>query len=99
MEDDAYNDKFPVTSGIKRRFKETEEGQEIMCEIMEKIRSEAKEEGREEGRKEGRKEGQACINKLYAMLIEARRYDDLKRCTTDINYQTKLVHELLPEEM
>ena len=99
VEDNVYNDKFPVTSGIKRRFKETEEGQEIMCEIMEKIRSEAKEEGREEGRKEGRKEGQACINKLYAMLIEARRYDDLKRCTTDINYQTKLVHELLPEEM
>lgn len=45
VEDDAYNDKFPVTSSIKRRFKETEEGQELMCEIMEKLCSEAKLEG------------------------------------------------------
>jgi len=44
-EDNAYNDKFRMTSGIKRRFKETEEGQEIMCEIMEKLYSEAKTEG------------------------------------------------------
>lgn len=95
VEDNAYNDKFPVTSGIKRRFKETEEGQEIMCEIMEKIRSEAKAEGRTEGRAEGR----ACVSKLYAMLIDAGRYDDLKRSTTDIAYQTQLIHELLPEEM
>lgn len=98
VEDNAYNDKFPVTSGIKRRFKETEEGQEIMCEIMEKIRSEAKAEGRKEGREEGREEGRACINRLHAMLIDAGRYDDLKRSTTDINYQTQLMHELLPEE-
>lgn len=90
-EDDAYNDKFPVTSGIKRRFKETEEGQKIMCEIMENIRSEAKAEGREEGRN--------CINKLHAILINAGRYDDLKRSITDDNYQTQLIHELLPDEM
>lgn len=91
VEDDAYNDKFPVTSGIKRRFKKTEEGQEIMCEIMEKLCSEAK--------AEGWAEGQARINKLHALLIDAGRYDDLKRSTTDINYQSQLMHELLPEEM
>ena len=91
VEDNAYNDKFPVTSGIKRRFKETEEGQEIMCEIMEKLCSEAEAAGWAEGR--------ACVNKLHAMLIDAGRYDDLKRSTTDINYQTQLMHELLPEEM
>lgn len=98
VEDNAYSDKFPVTSSIKRRFKQTEEGQQIMCEIMEKIRSEAKAEGWVEGRAEGRAEGQACLNKLYAMLIEAGRYDDLKRSTKDSHYLTKLLHELLPEE-
>ena len=87
VEDDAYSDKFPVTSSIKRRFKETEEGQGIMCEIMEKLCSEAK------------AEGEARINKLYALLIDAGRYDDLKRSTRDINYRTQLMHELLPEEM
>ncbi len=66
-----------------------------MCEIMEKIRSEAK----AEGWAEGRAEGQACLNKLYAILIEMGRYDDLKRSTKDMNYQAQLLHELLPEEM
>ncbi len=91
VEDNAYNDKFPVTSGIKRRFKKTDEGQEIMCEIIEKLYSEAK--------AEGRAEGQAHINKLNAMLIDAGRFDDLKHSTTDVDYQTLLIHELLPEEM
>lgn len=35
VDDAAYNSKFPVTSGSKRRYKETEEGQQVMCEIME----------------------------------------------------------------
>ncbi len=36
--DDAYNDqKFPVTSESKRRYKKTKGGQDIMCEIVEKI--------------------------------------------------------------
>ena len=37
VRDDAYSDRFPITSRCKRRYKETEEGQKIMCEIMEKI--------------------------------------------------------------
>ena len=94
VEDDAYNDKFPVTSGIKRRFKETEEGQGIMCDIMEKLCSEAKAEGWAEGQARINK-----LNKLNSMLIDAGRYDDLKRSTTDVDYQTMLIHELLPEEM
>ncbi len=94
VEDGAYNDRFPVTSAIKRRFKETEEGQDIMCEIMERIRSEAK----AEGRAEGRAEGQACINRLHAMLIDAGRFDDLARSTKDAGYQSQLLLELLPEE-
>ena len=54
---DRYNDKFPFTSASKRRYRETEEGQEIMCEIMEKLNTEAREEGRREGHREGRRQG------------------------------------------
>ena len=61
-----------------------------MCEIMEKIRSEAK--------AEGWAECQACVSRLNAMLIDAGRYDDLKRSTMDVNFQMQLMHELLPEE-
>ena len=33
VNDSAYSDKFPITSDRKRRYKETEEGQQTMCEI------------------------------------------------------------------
>lgn len=46
VDDAAYNSKFPVTSVSKRRYKETEEGQQVMCEIMEKIAQEERNEGR-----------------------------------------------------
>lgn len=62
-----------------------------MCEIIEKLCSEAE--------TKGRTDGQARVNKLRSLLIDAGRYDDLKRSTTDINYQTQLMYELLPKEM
>ena len=37
VRDDAYSDRFPITSRCKRRYKEIEEGQRAMCEIMERI--------------------------------------------------------------
>lgn len=52
--DEVYDDeKFPVTSDIKRRFKTTEEGVSIMCGIIEKYINEGRAEGRVEGRAEG----------------------------------------------
>jgi predicted transposase YdaD len=48
VEDNAYNSKFPKTSAIKRRYKETEGGLDSMCEIMEELTTEAKAEGRAE---------------------------------------------------
>ena len=48
--DNEYNDeRFPVTSKIKRRFKETDEGVNKMCEIIEKYKNEGRAEGRAEG--------------------------------------------------
>ena len=87
VNNDAYNNKFPITSGSKRRYKETEEGQPVMCEIMERI---AKEE---------REEGKALINKLNSILIDLDRFDDVKRAAKDKEYQMQLMIELLPEEM
>ena len=44
--DNEYNDeRFPVTSKIKRRFKETDEGVNKMCEIIEKYKNEGRAEG------------------------------------------------------
>ena len=87
VNDEAYNNKFPITSGSKRRYKETKEGQQVMCEIMERI---AKEE---------REEGKALINKLNSILIDLDRFDDVKRAAKDKEYQMQLMVELLPEEM
>ena len=86
VSDDAYNDKFPLTSAGKRRYKETEEGQEIMCEIMEQLNEETREETRDE------------INALNIKLIDENRLDDLRRAATDIAYQSQLLRELFPQK-
>ena len=85
----TYNDKFPFTSAGKRRYKETEEGQRIMCEIMEKLNEETREETRNETLNE--------INALNIKLINENRLDDLRRAATDTEYQAQLLKELLPQ--
>lgn len=91
VDDSAYNNKFPITSDRKRRYKETEEGQKVMCEIMERIANEE--------RNEGRIEGETRINTLNSILINLNRFDDLKRAAIDKDFQMQLMIELLPEEM
>ena len=54
-----------------------------MCEIMERLCDETK----------------TRINQLNAILIKAKRYDDLERSTYDLDYQEQLMMELLPEEI
>ena len=98
VDDGAYNHKFPITSDRKRRYKETEVGQKVMCEIMEKIAKEERDEGRNEGRIEGRIEGETRINTLHSILINMNRFDDLKRAVVDKEFQMQLMVELLPEE-
>lgn len=46
VNDTAYSNKFPITSDLKRRYKETEEGQKEMSEIIERIHNEGKVEGK-----------------------------------------------------
>ena len=85
--DESYNvNKYPVTSNIKKRYKQTEEGQSIMCEIMERIEQ------------DGRKEERERINKLNVILIKQGRTDDLLKSATDPDYQLQLLDELVPEK-
>ena len=86
VDDAAYNSKFPVTSGSKRRYKTTEEGRQVMCEIMERLNRETEQETR------------LRINQLNAILIKSKRYDDLERTTYDSDYQEQLLIELVPEK-
>ena len=51
------------------------------------------------GVEEGRVQTENRLNKLYSMLIDSDRLDDLKRATHDKAYQEQLINELLPEEM
>ena len=88
--ENVYNEKFPLTSAGKHRYRETEEGQQIMCEIIEKLNTEAREEGREEGIND--------VNALNLRLISENRLDDLRRAATDATYQTQLLNELFPKK-
>lgn len=54
-----------------------------MCEIMERITANERKR----------------INKLNAILLKDKRYDDLQRATEDYEFQEKLLNELLPIEM
>lgn len=56
-------------------------------------------DGRETGLAEGRAQTENRLNKLYSILIDLGRLDDLKRATHDKAHQEQLITELLPEEM
>lgn len=81
--DNAYNNKFPIISGIKRQYKETEGWLQAMCETMERIRE------------DGRAEAAFLINKLHGILLKSKQFDDLKHLTLEPQYQEQLIEELL----
>ena len=58
-----------------------------------------RDEGYESGYEAGMEQGKSRLNKLYAILIESDRLDDLKHATQDRVYQEQLMLELLPEEI
>lgn len=59
-----------------------------MCEVLDKIEA--------RGRIEGIIEGQEKVNALNKILIEAKRFVDLEKATKDLDYQNKLMKDLLP---
>ena len=76
---------------------------EIEFEKMEtEIRSEfhrntelayARKEGREEGLAEGISMGEEKLGRLYSLLIEQKRTDDLQKASTDKEFRQKLYRE------
>jgi hypothetical protein len=49
-----------------------------------------------EGENKGKIETTERLNKLIEILMDAERYDDLKRSTKDKYFQNKLLDELVP---
>ena len=70
-QDDAYSNRYPKTSEIKKRYKETEGGIQAMCEIMEMV----KEDGRLEGFTEGRAEGEINRAKKIASDMKKKGFE------------------------
>ena len=58
-----------------------------------------REEGRVQGREEGREQGVNLLNRLYSILIDSDRLDDLKHAAKDKAYREVPMKELLPEEL
>lgn len=75
---DVYNDKFPVTSGIKRRLKKTEEGRRTMNESLRRLIEEERNESRNEGKAEGKLEILCTLVKSGAIsLSEAAKQAEM----------------------
>ena len=87
--DDAYNPKFPETSSLKKHYKETERGIEIMSDIVEKIREEGRAEGLAEGRVEGSQDAFFVLNKLQ----NSGRTEDIQKALNDKNYLDRLIQQ------
>ncbi len=51
------------------------------------------EEGLKQGLERGEKKAGERINKLHALLVQDERYDDLKRCTSDEDFQKELMEQ------
>ena len=75
VEAEAYDEaRFPETSRVKRRLRETEEGREDMGSVIEEIRAECIAEGKAEGKAEGIAEGklETLVRLVRAGLVDAR---------------------------
>ena len=61
--------------------------------LIKKSKEEGLEKGRMEGRMEGEKIGEERISKLYSLLLQNKRYEDLERSTKDYEFQKQLMRE------
>ena len=105
VKDKEYNDKFPFTSGLKRTFKETEEGRKEMTDLLEEfygdqLRAQRKEtrEKVKKARIQAKMEGQNEIASLCTKLYNENRGEDIKRINEDFEYRKKLLEEMFPQE-
>lgn len=74
-QDDAYSNRYPKTSEIKKMYKETEGGIQAMCEIMEMVKEDGRLEGFTEGRAEGQAEGEINRAKKIASDMKKKGFE------------------------
>lgn len=74
-EGDCYNDKFPKTSSIKRRYKETEGGIREMSGLIEQLKLEWISEGEKRGEKIGEKRGEEKGKISIAQSMKKKGFD------------------------
>ena len=74
-EGDCYNDKFPKTSSIKRRYKETEGGIKEMSGLIEQLKLEWISEGEKRGEKIGEERGEEKGKINIAQSMKKRGFD------------------------
>lgn len=95
------SDNIGIQTGI-RMVREMSLTKRIRAEIeyREKVRRDrvaelayARDEGIEQGIERGMEQGQELVNTLHRQLIEDERMEDLKRATTDVEFQKKLMTE------
>ena len=60
--------------------------------VEEMIKAEARFAAKK-AKKEGRKEGIDAITRLFSYLVDDERYDDIKRASTDEDFQKQLLDE------
>ena len=90
-EDAAYSERFPVTSKLKRLYRE--EAPEMIYTEWDKYRDEMIKVGEEKGREEGRAEERNQLSHLFACLKQAGRLDDFAKAMEDPEYCNVLMTE------
>jgi len=56
-------------------------------------------QGIQQGLQQGLQQGEARINALNMILLNAGRFEDLKRAVTDMDYQAQLMKSILQIEI
>ena len=84
-ESECYNDKFPKTSSIKRRYKETEGGIREMSGLIEQLKLEWISEGEKRGEERGEKRGEKIGEKRGEEKGKINIAQSMKKKGFDIN--------------
>ena len=81
----------PFIKELHKKVTEVKRSEELEAEYMTLLQRDR--ENREIGREEGREEGTQRMAILINQLIEANRYEEIKRSDTDTEYRKKLFQE------
>lgn len=85
----AYQQLQVVSQDREKRL-EYEARQKAIWDHNQMMR-EARERGEKIGEKRGREQGEERINKLYSLLINEKRFEDLQRSTDDKDFRQQLM--------